>query len=74
MKKKELPNHLEIEYLLFKQINKPKNMSFIKIINVYDSKYRINIYCETQEDSLFKLKICDSFFCNYSSGKLSILN
>ena len=67
-------NEIEIESLLFKQVEKPKNLIAIKIVNVYDNRYRINLYCETEEDFLIKKRICASYFCHYSSGNLAILD
>jgi hypothetical protein len=64
---------LEIESLLFKQVEKPKNFLMLKIINVFDNRYRINIYTEVEEHNLIKRKIAQSYFCHYSPGKLSII-
>ena len=44
-----------------------------KIINVYDNRYRINIYTQIEEDGLIKKKISSSYFCHYSPGKLEII-
>lgn len=60
---------LEIENLLFSQVPKPQDYLMTKIINVYDNKYRINIYCEKEEDNLTKKRICASYFAKYSSKK-----
>lgn len=64
---------LEIESLLFKQVDKPKHHLLTKIINVYDNRYRINVYVEIEEDGLIKRKIKHSYFCHYSPGKLTII-
>lgn len=53
---------LIVEGLLFKNISKPKNYVGNKIVNVYDNNYRINLYCEYEEDNLTKKKICGSYF------------
>lgn len=53
---------LQIEGLLFKQISKPKHYVHNKIVNVYDNNYRINLYCEYEEDNLTKKRICGSYF------------
>lgn len=63
---------LEIESLLFKQVEKPKNFLMTKIINVYDNRYRINVYAEFEEDNLTKKRISASYFCHYSAGSLII--
>jgi hypothetical protein len=65
---------LEIESLLFKQVNKPKHHLMTKIINIWENRYRINVYTETLDevDNLTKRKIHASYFCHYSPGKLEI--
>lgn len=64
---------LEIESLLFKQVEKPKNFLMTKIINVFDNRYRINVYVEITEDNLVKKRIQNSYFCHYFPGKLNII-
>lgn len=64
---------IEIESLLFKQVERPKHHLMTKIINVYDNRYRINIYTQIEEDGLIKKKIAASYFCHYSPGKLDII-
>jgi len=64
---------LEIESLLFKQVEKPKNHFMTKIINVFDNRYRINVYTEIEEDGLIKRKIANSYFTHYTKGKLTII-
>jgi len=66
-------NEIEIEDLLFKQVNKPKHFLMTKIINVFENRYRINVYIEIEEDNLIKKRICNSYFCHYSPGKLTIV-
>ena len=67
-------NEMNIEYLLFQQVNKPKDYLMTKIINVYDNRYRINIYCEKEEDNLTKKKICASYFCHFEKNSLQIID
>jgi len=67
-------NDLEIESLLFKQVEKPKHHFMTKIINVWENRYRINIYTEIEEDNLIKRKIDSSYFCHYSPGNLTIIS
>ena len=66
-------NELEIESLLFKQIEKPKHYLMTRIINVYENRYRINIYVQVEEETLIKKRISSSYFCHYSPGKLEII-
>jgi len=65
---------LEIESLLFKQVKKPKHYLMTSIINVWENRYRINIYTEFEEDNLIKRKIEDSYFCHYEPGKLTVVD
>ena len=63
----------EIEQLLYKQVEKPKNHLLTKIINLWDNRYRINVYIQIEEDNLIKKRIASSYFCHYSPGKLTII-
>lgn len=65
---------LEIESLLFKQVEKPKHFLMVRIINVWDNRYRINIYTEIEENNLIKKKIHSSYFAHYEPGKLTIVD
>jgi hypothetical protein len=53
-----------VKKLLFQQIERPKNLSNVKIVNVYDHKYRINLYITYEENNLTKTKISQSYFCS----------
>jgi hypothetical protein len=65
---------LEIESLLFKQVQKPKNHLMTRIINLWENRYRINVYVEIEQDNLIKRKIDSSYFCHYIPGKLTIVD
>jgi 3-polyprenyl-4-hydroxybenzoate decarboxylase len=64
---------LEIESLLFKQVEKPKNHLMTRITNVFDNRYRINVYIEIEEDNLIKKRIHSSYFTHYIKGSLKII-
>jgi hypothetical protein len=65
---------LEIESLLFKQVEKPKHYLMTRTINVWENRYRINVYIEIEEDNLIKKRIHSSYFCHYNPGKLTIFS
>ena len=67
-------NDIQIESLLFKQVEKPKNLLMVKAINVFDNRYRINVYTEIEEDGLTKKRISASYFCHYNLNKLDIIH
>ena len=64
---------MKIEDLLFKQVEKPKNHLMTKVVNLWDDRYRINVYTERLEDNLIKRKIHSSYFCQYHDNNLKIL-
>jgi hypothetical protein len=45
-----------------------------KIINVWENRYRVNVYIEIEEDNLTKKRIHSSYFCHYNPGKLEIMS
>jgi hypothetical protein len=61
--------------LLFKQIDKPKNFELCKAINVYDDKYRINIYVKEYDTDLNieKKRIKYSYFAKINKNALQII-
>jgi hypothetical protein len=66
---------LAVEGLLFKLVSKPKNYIGNKIVNVYDDKYRVNLYCEFEENDLVKKRICGSYFVKLvNKSKLEIIH
>lgn len=61
--------------LLFKQYEKPKNCISCKAVNIYDNKYRINVYTK-EYDNIFdleKTKIKQSFFARLDKDQLEII-
>jgi hypothetical protein len=80
-KKKEAivaePNRTEdnekIQSLLFQQVERPKNIQSIKIVNVFYDNYRINVWTTVEEDGLTKNKIHASYMTKYKNGALEIL-
>lgn len=58
--------------MLFEQIEKPKNYFRIRAINVYDNAYRVNIWCEYEENNLTKRKIGYSYFVKVYGNELVI--
>jgi hypothetical protein len=64
---------LEIEHLLFKQVEKPKHYLMTRVLSLFENRYRVNIYVQTEEEGLLKKRISSSYFCHYSPGKLEII-
>lgn len=68
-----LPTKDIIEKLLFEQVERPNRIANIQIVNVYENRYRINIWVKYEQDNLEKVKIGASYFAFYKSdGTLQI--
>ena len=67
-------SEMEIEHLLYKQVERPKNHLMTKVINVFDNRYRVNVYVEIVDGTLIKRKIAASYFCHYHPGELTIVD
>lgn len=59
------PKSIEVDGLvcdlLIQQIGRPKNLVTCRAINVYDNKYRINVYTKTMVDDIESKRI--SYSC-----------
>lgn len=58
--------------LLFKQLEKPKNYKMCKAINVYDNKYRINIYTHEVINGIDSQRISKSYFAKLAGDGSSL--
>ena len=54
--------------LLFEQVSKPSDFLMCRAINLYDNRYRVNLYSETEEDGLLKRRISQSYFTSLSEN------
>ncbi len=61
--------------LLFKQIDRPDNFELCKAINVYDNKYRINVYTRIWDDiwQIEKKRITHSYFAKLEGDSLELV-
>jgi len=60
--------------ILFRQVEKPDNTVLCKAINLYDNRYRINVYTEHDIDNLTYRKISYSCFAILEKDKLNIID
>tara|TARA_R100000278_G_scaffold87413_1_gene66777 strand:+ start:661 stop:903 length:243 start_codon:yes stop_codon:yes gene_type:complete len=74
-KKQDAPM-VDICTLLFKQRERPKNLEVCKAINVYDNKYRINVYTRSYDDfwDIDKVRITQSYFAKLEGDNLTIVS
>jgi len=72
--KQSLPPVMDICDLLWEQVDKPKNLETCRAINVYDNKYRINVYTRSHDElyDLDRVRITQSYFCRLDGDQLVI--
>jgi hypothetical protein len=58
------------------QVGKPDNFFMCKGMNVYDNKYRVNVYVKEDVSDITgnKLYIKDSYFCKLDNDIVTILS
>ena len=71
---KNLSLPVDVCQLLFKQIEKPKNLETCKAVNVYDNKYRVNVYTRSHCPiyDIDQIRITQSYFCHLNGEELTI--
>ena len=78
MSKQEAPaptptqDYKVIEELLFKQVERPKGVQAVKITNVFDNRYRINVWVKVEDEGFEKNKIHSSYFTHLNGDNLVI--
>ena len=60
---------------LLEMVGKPDNFHMCKGMNVYDDRYRVNVYVREDVEDLtgHKLYISNSYFCKLDDDKVTIL-
>jgi len=58
--------------LLFQQVEKPSNYKMCKAINVYDNKYRINVYTHEVINDIESQRISQSYFAKLAGDGSSL--
>lgn len=58
--------------LLFQQIDKPSNYKMCRAFNVYDNKYRINVYTHEVINDIESQRISQSYFAKLAGDGASL--
>lgn len=58
---------------IFDLCGKPDNYLTCKAINVYDDKYRVNVYVKTDVEGIEGKRIGASYFIKYNNDKVVLL-
>lgn len=69
--KPEYDTNLIID-LLFKQVEKPKNCTRVNVRNIYDNRFRINVWTTNEVNGLDISKIEQSYFAKFVDNTLII--
>jgi hypothetical protein len=59
--------------MLLNKIGRPKGLVMCRAINLYDNKYRINIYTKTMVDNIESKRISYSCFAKLDNDQLNIV-
>lgn len=62
----------KIKELLFSQKERPKNLHEVKIVNVFDDRYRINVWVRHSDNGIEGTKIHSSYFARFDGDSLDI--
>jgi hypothetical protein len=67
-----MDNSEMIKELLFKQVEKPKGLTDVRAVNVFDNRYRINLWVQYEEEGLARTKIGASYFAVLDGEELRL--
>lgn len=61
---------------LLDMVGKPDNYHMCKAMNVYDDRYRVNVFVKEDVEDItgHKLYIDQSYFCRYNGTDLTIMS
>lgn len=71
---KKIPENKNVCDSVLSMVGKPEHFLMCKAMNVYDDKYRVNIYSKRWVDDIEGRSISHSYFCKYDGKKVSILS
>lgn len=62
--------------IIFNHVDRPKDYLMCKSVNVFDDKYRVNIYTKRYVEGIEGNQIKHSYFCKFNNdnGQLTIMS
>ena len=71
-----IPESQEVCDKLLDMVGKPDNFHMCKGMNVYDDRYRVNVFVKEEVEDItgHKLYIDKSYFCRYNGTDLTIMS
>lgn len=71
---KKVPENDSVCVKVLEKVGKPKNYIMCRAMNIYDDKYRVNIYTKRWVDDIEGKSISQSYFVKYDKDGLKILS
>ena len=73
---KKIENSPEVCNKILEMVGKPDNYHMCKALNVYDDRYRVNVFVREEVSDItgHKLYIDKSYFCRYDGTNLTIMS
>lgn len=71
---KKIPENNDVCTKVIDEVGKPEHYLMCKAMNVFDDKYRVNIYTKRWVDNIEGMSISQSYFVRYNKDGLHILS
>jgi len=71
---KKVPENKDVCNKILDKVGKPDNFLMCRAMNVFDDKYRVNIYTKRYVEGIEGRTIQHSYFCSYNSGNINIIS
>jgi hypothetical protein len=70
---KAIEENAYVSKQVLEQVGTPSGYLFSKALNVYDNKYRVNIYTKVQRHNIDSMSISQSYFVRLDDSNVTIL-
>ena len=71
---KAIKENAYVSKQVLEQVGTPSGYLFSKAMNVYDNKYRVNIYTKVQRNEMDSMSISQSYFVRLDDSTVTILS
>lgn len=71
---KAIKENAYVSQQVLNQVGTPSGYLFSKAMNVYDNKYRVNIYTKVQRNEMDSMSISQSYFVRLDDSDVTILS
>lgn len=71
---KAIKENAYVSKQVLEQVGTPSGYLFSKALNVYDNKYRVNVYTKVQRNEMDSMSISQSYFVRLDDSTVTILS